>query len=148
MSMHIDTNAPRYKQAAAEILRRHNIGAPEANITTAVRDFLTVSGLVKADEIEHENPPAEGSRRAVDLAALDTFIEFKKRIGTSCGLHKVIAIPRAQVFIPSAADESKPFIHNPHHPRPTNTVVPDPDPGSRWAVGGFGIHASPANPSP
>ena len=28
-----------------------------------------------------ENPPSEGSRRAVDLTALDTFIEFKRRIG-------------------------------------------------------------------
>ena len=28
-----------------------------------------------------ENPPSEGSRRAVDLTALDTFVEFKRRIG-------------------------------------------------------------------
>ena len=87
MSVHIDINDPRYKKAAAEILRRHDIGAPEANITTAVRDFLTVSGLVKADEIEQENPPAEGSRRAVDLTALDTFIEFKRRIGATGGFN-------------------------------------------------------------
>ena len=87
MSLHINPNDPKYKKAAAEILRRHNIGAPEANITTAVRDFLTVSGLVKADEIEQENPPAQGSRRAVDLTALDTFIEFKRRIGTTGGFN-------------------------------------------------------------
>ena len=87
MSMHIDPNDPNCKKAAAEILRRHDIGAPEANITTAVRNFLTVSGLVKADEIEQENPPAEGSRRAVDLTALDTFIEFKRRIGTTGGFN-------------------------------------------------------------
>ena len=85
MSVHIDTTDPRYKQAAAEILRRHDIGAPEANITTAVRDFLTLTGLVKGEEIDEENPPAEGSRRAVDLTALDTFIEFKRTIGTTGG---------------------------------------------------------------
>ena len=87
MSVHIDTNDPRYKQAAAEILRRHDKGEPEANITTAVRNFLTVTGLVKHEEIVEENPPAEGSRRAVDLAALDTFIEFKRRIGTAGGFN-------------------------------------------------------------
>ena len=87
MSVHIHTNDPRYKNAAAEILRRHDIGAPEANITSAVRNFLTVTGLVKHEEIDEENPPAEGSRRAVDLAALDTFIEFKRRIGTAGGFN-------------------------------------------------------------
>ena len=60
-------------------------GELEANITSAVRNFLTVTGLVKDEEIVEENPPAEGSRRAVDLAALDTFIEFKRRIGTTGG---------------------------------------------------------------
>ena len=45
------------------------------------------TGLVKPDEMEEENPPAEGSRRAVDLTALDTFIEFKRRIGTTGGFN-------------------------------------------------------------
>ena len=87
MSLHINPNDPNSKKAAAEILRRHNDGQPEANITTAVRDFLTVTGLVKAEHIVEENPPAEGSRRAVDLTALDTFIEFKRRIGTTGGFN-------------------------------------------------------------
>ena len=87
MSIQIDNNDPRYAQAAAEILRRHDNGEPEANITSAVRDFLIVTGLVRADEIVEENPPAQGSRRAVDLAALDTFIEFKRRIGTAGGFN-------------------------------------------------------------
>ena len=87
MSIQIDYNDPRYPQAAAEILRRHDNGEPEANITSAVRDFLILTGLVRADEIVEENPPAQGSRRAVDLAALDTFIEFKRRIGTSGGFN-------------------------------------------------------------
>ena len=52
-----------------------------------MRDFLTLTGLVKGEEIVEENPPAEGSRRAVDLAALDTFIEFKRRIGTTGGFN-------------------------------------------------------------
>ncbi len=69
------------KAAAAEVLRRHEDGQVEANITSAVRDFLVATGLAKGDEMVEESPPSEGSRRAVDLTALDTFIEFKRRIG-------------------------------------------------------------------
>ena len=87
MAGQIDYNDPQYAQSAAEILRRHENGEPEANITSAVRDFLIVMGLVMPDEIVEENPPAQGSRRAVDLAALDTFIEFKHRIGTAGGFN-------------------------------------------------------------
>ena len=87
MPAHIDTSDPKYKAAAAEILRRHDNGEPEANITTAVRNFLTTTGLVKDEEIVEEDPPALGSRRAVDLTALDTFIEFKRRIGTAGGFN-------------------------------------------------------------
>ena len=87
MPVHINPNDPNCKNAAAEILRRHDNGEPEANITSAVRNFLTVTGLVKDEEIDEENPPAEGSRRAVDLTALDTFIEFKRRIGTTGGFN-------------------------------------------------------------
>ena len=87
MPAHIDTNDPKCAGAAAEILRRHDNAEPEANITSAVRDFLIVTGLVKSSEIVEENPPAQGSRRAVDLTALDTFIEFKRRIGTTGGFN-------------------------------------------------------------
>ena len=85
MPVHIDPNDPKYGHAAAEILRRHDNFEPEANITSAVRDFLILTGLAKSEEMVEENPPAEASRRAVDLTALDTFIEFKRRIGTTSG---------------------------------------------------------------
>ena len=52
MPLHIDPNDPNCKNAAAEILRRHDKSEAEANITTAVRDFLTVTGLVKDEEID------------------------------------------------------------------------------------------------
>ena len=80
---HININNRRYRDAAAEILSRHDALQPEANITTAVQGFLTTTGLVKSEEMVEENPPSDGSRRAVDLTALDTFIEFKRRIGTT-----------------------------------------------------------------
>ena len=88
MVTHLDTTDPRYADAAASILRRHDNFEAEANITTAVRDFLILTGLANGDEIIEENPPADSpsaSRRAVDLTALDTFIEFKRRIGTAGG---------------------------------------------------------------
>ena len=87
MLKHIDHDDPKFRNSAAEILRRHNAGEPEANITTAVRDFLTLTGLAAPNEIVEENPPAQGSRRAVDLTALDTFIEFKRRIGSTGGMN-------------------------------------------------------------
>ncbi|MCY4114603.1 MAG: hypothetical protein OXG33_11825 [Chloroflexi bacterium] len=73
---HITAEDPRGAQAAAEILRRHADGELEANITSAVRNFLTITGLVQDEEVVEEAPPAEGLRQAVDLTALDTFVEF------------------------------------------------------------------------
>ena len=43
MALHIDIDDPKHRNAAAEILRRHDDGAAEANITSAVRDFLCSS---------------------------------------------------------------------------------------------------------
>ena len=85
MNYHIDPNDPKYQNAASQILARHNNNEPEANITSAVRDFLIVTGLAKAEEIVEETPPSDTSRRAVDLTALDTFVEMKRRVGTTGG---------------------------------------------------------------
>ncbi len=90
MTTHLDISDPRYADSAAAILHRHDNGEPEANITTAVRDFLILTRLAQAEEIIEENPPADSpgaSRRAVDLTALDTFIEFKRRTGTAAGFN-------------------------------------------------------------
>ena len=86
MTIHLDYDDPKYSASAAEILRRHDNGEPEANITSAVRDFLILTGLARNDEINEENPPADTSRSAVDLTALDTFVEMKRRVGTTGGL--------------------------------------------------------------
>ena len=86
MLPHIDYNDPNIRNAAAEVLRRHENNEAEANITSAVRDFLVATRLVRSNDVVEENPPALGSRRAVDLTALDTFIEFKRRIGSHGGL--------------------------------------------------------------
>ena len=83
MTAQIDNDDPRYEAAAAEILRRHDNYEAEANITSAVRDFLIVTGLAESHEIVEEAPPAEGSGSAVDLTTLNTFIEFKRRVGTA-----------------------------------------------------------------
>ena len=85
MATHINLDDPRYRDAAAQILSRHDALQPEANITSAVRHFLVLTGLARNEEIIEENPPSDSSRRAVDLTALDTFVEFKRRIGTAGG---------------------------------------------------------------
>ena len=77
----IGYNDPLGRDAAADMLRRHDDFDTEAAISSAIRYFLTQTGLAKSGEIEEENSPAEGSRQAVDLTALDTFIEVKRRIG-------------------------------------------------------------------
>ena len=78
---------PGSTAAAIELMRRHEAQEPEANITSAVRDFLTATGLTKPEEIVEENPPSDSSRQAVDLTALDTFLELKQRIGTHGNPH-------------------------------------------------------------
>ena len=86
MTEQIDYNSEAGRQAAADMLRRHDDFEVEANITSAIRYFLTQTGLAKSEEIVEENPPSDGSRRAVDLTALDTFIEVKRRISTTRGV--------------------------------------------------------------
>ena len=83
MTTQININDPKYREAARQMLWRHDNFEAEANITSAVRDFLITTGLATSEEIVEENPPSEGSRRAVDLTALDTFIEIKRRISTA-----------------------------------------------------------------
>ena len=81
----LDQKDPKYPLSADNILARHNNNEPEANITSAVRDFLILTGLATAEGIKEENPPSDTSRRAVDLTAHDTFVEMKRRVGTTGG---------------------------------------------------------------
>ena len=85
MVVHLDVNDERYPDAAERILQRHDLNEAEANITSAIRDFLILTNLAKSDEIVEEKAPALGARTAVDLTALDTFVEIKRRIGTTPG---------------------------------------------------------------
>ena len=59
MTDHLDYNEPASFAAATELLRRHDLGEPEANITSAVRDFLIATRLARSDEIVEEDPPAQ-----------------------------------------------------------------------------------------
>ena len=83
----IDYNDPKYQTATTAILQRHDNNESEANITSAVRDFLLSTRLVEADEVAEEVSPSDRSGSRVDLTALDTFIEVKKRIGTTDGFN-------------------------------------------------------------
>ena len=94
------------REIAAELLRRHGELQAEANITSSIRDFLVRTGLVETSEIREESSPAEGSGSAVDLAALDTFIEVKRRIGNGIvpdGAH----IGQLDAYLEAAMEASK-----------------------------------------
>ena len=79
----MDIDSDRCRRSAAELLRRHKEGDTEANITSAVRDFLIETKLANAHEINEEIPPADASRRAVDLETVGTFVEIKRRVNGS-----------------------------------------------------------------
>lgn len=82
--LNLDYNDPKYAEAAGRILERHASDSSEADITSAIRDFLIVTGLANADEVVEERPPSTSfPRLAVDLTALDTFIEVKRRATTT-----------------------------------------------------------------
>lgn len=63
------------------ILDRHQAAISEADIRSAVRDFLIQTGLAPDSEIEQEAPPAPGESGRVDLRTRDVIIEFKRSIG-------------------------------------------------------------------
>ena len=85
MEAYLEYTHPTYREAAADILHRYSNPQAEANTTSAIRDFLIKTKLARQDEIHEEKSPALGSRHAVDLTALDTFIEVKGRIGNAAG---------------------------------------------------------------
>ena len=68
------------EKAAGELLRRHGLNQAEANITSAVRDFLRATSLLTAEEMEEEQHPAPDSAREIDLVG-EAFFEIKARIG-------------------------------------------------------------------
>ena len=69
-----------YAPLAAEILNRHDRGDSEADIRSAVRDFIIQSGLVTASEVTQEESPTQAAAGRVDLAARDAFFEFKRNL--------------------------------------------------------------------
>ena len=86
--MSLDYTDPKYAEAAGRILNRHLNYGTEAEISSAIRAFLTTTGLAKDEEIDEERPPsADFPRLAVDLTALDTFIEMKRRVGSAEGFN-------------------------------------------------------------
>ena len=59
MPIHIDPNDPKYRKGTAEIATRHDNFEPEANITSAVRDFLILTGLARREEPAFGRPEAD-----------------------------------------------------------------------------------------
>ena len=94
------------REVAAELLRRHGELQAEANITSQIREFLVKTGLAESGDIREEVAPAEGSGNSVDLAAMDTLIEVKRRIGHGIvpdGAH----VGQLDSYLKAAMDASK-----------------------------------------
>ena len=72
---------------AQPILERHESAASEADIRSAVRDFLIQTGLAAESEIQQEAPPAPGESGRVDLRTRDVIFEFKRSIGNGIVPH-------------------------------------------------------------
>ena len=66
--------------AANQILRRWERNEAEANITSAIRDFIVSANLAKPDEMQEEVHPSDASRSLVDLRTAGALIEVKRRI--------------------------------------------------------------------
>ncbi len=94
------------RAVAAELLRRHDDLQAEANITSQIREFLVRTGLVESRDIREEISPAEGSGNSVDLAALDTLIEVKRRIGNGI-VPDVAHVAQLDGYLTAAMDASK-----------------------------------------
>ena len=62
------------------MLQRHKSGETEANIRSAVRDFLLETGLARAEDIREEASPGVDSSGRIDLYVHNTVIEFKRNI--------------------------------------------------------------------
>ena len=70
----IDPDSPALRDSARLMLRRHEELAPEADVRSAIADFLVTSGLAAQDEIRME-------KDRIDLQTGDLVIEVKRRIG-------------------------------------------------------------------
>ena len=70
----VDPDSPRLRESARLMLQRYEESAPEADVRSAIADFLVTSGLAARDEIRME-------RNRIDLQTADFVIEVKKRIG-------------------------------------------------------------------
>ena len=66
--------------AADRILQRYRRNDAEANITSAIRDFIVSANLAKPDEMQEEVHPSDASRSLVDLRTAGALIEVKRRI--------------------------------------------------------------------
>lgn len=97
---------PECRDIAAELLRRHKGLEAEANITSQIREFLVRTGLVESSDIREEISPAEGSGNSVDLAALDTLIEVKRRIGNGI-VPDTAHVAQLDGYLTAAMDASK-----------------------------------------
>ena len=92
---------------AQPILERHEAAASEADIRSAVRDFLIHTGLAPESEIQQEEAPAPGESGRVDLRTRDVIFEFKRSIGNGIVPHTDY-VTQLDDYLKSAVDGGQP----------------------------------------
>ncbi len=92
---------------AQPILERHEAAASEADIRSAVRDFLIHTGLAPESEIQQEEAPAPGESGRVDLRTRDVIFEFKRSIGNGITPHADY-VTQLDDYLNSAVDGGQP----------------------------------------
>lgn len=70
----VDPDSPQLRESARLMLQRHEEVAPEADVRSAIANFLVTAGLAARDDIRLE-------KDRIDLQTGDFVIEVKKRIG-------------------------------------------------------------------
>ena len=86
MTAQINVDDPQYAASAAEILRRHErrCGLRPTSLAPCAT-FSSSPGWPKVTRSSRKLHLPKGPDSAVDLSALNTFIEFKRRIGSARG---------------------------------------------------------------
>ena len=104
----LSADDPLFVELARQLLHWHGASAHEDNIRSAVRNFLVGTGLTDPYEVQSEASPdpQRVTRRRVDLALSDAFVEVKTRIGTAAdsAIPAVEHVAQLNGYIESSTD--------------------------------------------
>ena len=83
VSLHVDSNALKYRDRTSGMLRQHDKFNPKVNDPRKVQDILIPTGLARSEKTLGEKSPSDTSCLTAHLTVLDTITQFKRRTGTT-----------------------------------------------------------------